>query len=69
MSSPTAFGAINHGRTVNILLWDVEDPTLPRQSTHRWRWSGQPYAPVALYSAYIIFLRLVLNSVRGCVNP
>jgi hypothetical protein len=31
-------------------LWDVQDLTLPRESTHRWRWDCQPYAPAALYS-------------------
>jgi hypothetical protein len=32
-----------------IRLWDVEDPTLPRQSAHRWRWGCQPYAQAAFY--------------------
>jgi hypothetical protein len=31
-----------------IGLWDVEGPTVSRQSNHWWRW-GQPYAPAALY--------------------
>jgi hypothetical protein len=31
-----------------IGLWDVESPTLSRQSAHRWRW-GQPYAPAVMY--------------------
>jgi hypothetical protein len=31
-------------------LWDVKDPTLSRQSVHRWRQGCQPYAPAALYS-------------------
>jgi hypothetical protein len=30
-------------------FWDVDDPTLSRQSVHRWRWC-QPCAPVALSS-------------------
>jgi hypothetical protein len=29
-------------------LRDVEDPTLFRQSAHRWRLGCQPYAPVGL---------------------
>jgi hypothetical protein len=32
-----------------IGLWDVEAPTLSRQSGHRWRWGCQPYEPAALY--------------------
>jgi hypothetical protein len=32
-----------------IWLWDVEGPTLARQSAHRWRQSCQLYAPAALY--------------------
>jgi hypothetical protein len=31
-------------------LWGVEDPTLSRQSAHRWRWGCRPHAPVALYT-------------------
>jgi hypothetical protein len=31
-------------------LRDVEDPTLSRQSAHRWRLSCQSYAPAALYT-------------------
>jgi hypothetical protein len=31
-------------------LWDVEDPTLSRQSAHRWRRSCQPNALAALCS-------------------
>jgi hypothetical protein len=30
-------------------LRDVQDPTLCRQSAHRWRWSCKPYPPVTLY--------------------
>jgi hypothetical protein len=30
-------------------LWEVEGPTLSRQSVHRWRWGCQPYAPATLY--------------------
>jgi heme A synthase len=29
-------------------LWDVEDPTLSRQSAHRWRLGFQSYTPAAL---------------------
>jgi hypothetical protein len=32
-----------------IGLWDVEAPTFSRQSTLRWRWGCQPYAPAVLY--------------------
>jgi hypothetical protein len=28
-----------------IMFWDVGAPTFSRQSTHRWRWCCQPYAP------------------------
>jgi hypothetical protein len=42
-------------------LWDVETPTLSRQSTHRWRWVCQPYAPAALCSS----LFLLHFSVKG----
>jgi hypothetical protein len=38
-----------------IGLWDVEDPTLFRQSDHRWRWGCQLYAPAPLYSLRNIF--------------
>jgi hypothetical protein len=37
-------------------LWDIEDPTLSRQSAHRWRWDSQPHAQVALYSPDIFFV-------------
>jgi hypothetical protein len=30
-------------------LWDVEASTFSRQSSHRWRWGCQHYAPAALY--------------------
>jgi hypothetical protein len=46
-------------------LWEVEIPTFSRQSANRWRWS-QPYAPAAPYSPVRF---LVLNSVRGWVDP
>jgi hypothetical protein len=52
-----------------IGLWDVEDPTLSRQSAHRWWWGWQPYAPVTLYSQQLFFLFLVRISFRGRVNP
>jgi hypothetical protein len=32
-------------------LWDVDTPTLSRQSAHRWRWGYQSYAPAALPSS------------------
>jgi hypothetical protein len=38
-----------------IGLWDAKDPTLSRQSAHRWRWGCQPYAPAALYSPETLF--------------
>jgi hypothetical protein len=39
-----------------IGLWDVKDPTLSRQSAHRW-WQGcHPYAPAALYSLETLLL-------------
>jgi hypothetical protein len=31
-----------------IRLWDVDDPTLSRQSARRWQWGCQPYATAAL---------------------
>jgi hypothetical protein len=39
----------------SIGLWDAKDPTLSRQSAHRWRWSYQPYAPAELYSPETLF--------------
>jgi hypothetical protein len=38
-----------------IGLWDVKDPTLSRQSAHRWRWGCQAHAPAALYSSETFF--------------
>jgi hypothetical protein len=38
-----------------IELWDVEDPTLSRQSAHRQRQGCQPYAPAELYSPETFF--------------
>jgi hypothetical protein len=49
----------------SIGLWDVDAPTIFRQSAHRWRWD-QPYAPGALYPQERF---LVLISVRGWVDP
>jgi hypothetical protein len=40
----------------SIGLWDVKDPTLYRQSAHKW-WQGcQPYIPAALNSSETLFL-------------
>jgi hypothetical protein len=39
-----------------IGLGGVEDPTLSRQSAHRWRSGCQPYASAALYSPETLFL-------------
>jgi hypothetical protein len=54
-----------------IGLWDVKDPTLSRQSAHRWRLGCQPHAPAALYSPETLFFLMfpVLISIRGSVNP
>jgi hypothetical protein len=46
-----------------IRLWDVEAPTLPMQSAHRWRRSCQSYAPTSLYSPGRF---MVLISVWSC---
>jgi hypothetical protein len=46
-------------------FWHADDPTLPRQSAHRWRWGREPYTLAALYSTEkIFFLFLLLISVR-----
>jgi hypothetical protein len=34
-----------------IGLRDVKDPTVSRQSAHRWRWGCQPYAPAVFCSS------------------
>jgi hypothetical protein len=49
-----------------IGLWDVEVPTFPRQSAHRWRSGYQPYAPAGLYPPGRF---MVLIYVRGWVDP
>jgi hypothetical protein len=48
-------------------LRTVEDPTFSKQSTHRWRWGCQPYAPDDRPLPPGRFL--VLISVRGSVDP
>jgi hypothetical protein len=54
----------NAGKWRPIGLWDVKDPTLSRQSAHRWRTRR------TLPSRNdIIFLFLILISVTGWVNP
>jgi hypothetical protein len=51
-------------------LRSAKDPTLSRQSDHRWRYICQPYAPaVALLPRNIIFMLLILISLRAPVNP
>jgi hypothetical protein len=49
-----------------IGMWDVEAPTFSRQSTHRWRWGCQPYAPAALLPPGRFLLHI---SVRDWVEP
>jgi hypothetical protein len=49
-----------------LRLWDVEDPTLSRQSAHRWQLDFQPYAPTTIYSEKDL---LVLISARGWIIP
>jgi hypothetical protein len=48
-----------------IGLWDHEVPTFSRQSTYRWRWGCQPYAPDTPLPPGRF---LVLVSVRGWVD-
>jgi hypothetical protein len=50
-----------------IGLWDVESPTFPIKSAHRWRWGHQPYAPIGRPLLPGRFL--VLTSIRGWVDP
>jgi hypothetical protein len=51
-------------------LWLTRGPQVrkhwPRQSSERWAWNFEPYAPVDLYHPGRF---LVLMSVRGWVNP
>jgi hypothetical protein len=49
-----------------IGLWDVEAPTFPTISVHRWRWGCQYYTPAALY---LLGRFLMLISVTGSVDP
>jgi hypothetical protein len=54
--------------------WDVKDPTLSRQSAHRWRLGCQPYAPAALCSPEIFFcfwysFLLEAEKPEGLVRP
>jgi hypothetical protein len=49
-----------------IGLWGVKGPTFSRQSTHRWRWGGRPYAPAAIYPPGRF---LVLISAKSWVDP
>jgi hypothetical protein len=37
------------------VVQDVQDPTLPRQSAHRWRLGCQPYVPVAFTPRHILW--------------
>jgi hypothetical protein len=41
-----------------IGLWDDKDPTLSRQSAHRWLQSCHPYEQAALYSPETLFFCL-----------
>jgi hypothetical protein len=50
-------------------MWHVEAPTFPRQSSHRWSWGFQSYAPTAFYPPSTLPGRfLVAISVRRWVN-
>jgi hypothetical protein len=53
----------------HIGLRDVEEPTLSRQSVHRWRWGCQPCAGRALLPINIFCLFLVLISITDWVYP
>jgi hypothetical protein len=69
LKSPYNFSTLK-GKACNrpwrpIGLWDVEDPTFSRQSTHRWRWGCQPYAPGRSLPPGKF---LVLISLRGSVD-
>jgi hypothetical protein len=45
-----------------IGFWDVETPTLSRQSVHRWRWNCQAYAPAALYPQTVSWYSFLLEA-------
>jgi hypothetical protein len=38
-------------------VWDVEDPTLSRQSSQRWQLGRQPYAPVCFIPRKIFYVK------------
>jgi hypothetical protein len=47
-------------------MWEVEAPTIYRQSAHRWRWNCQPYVPAAIYLPGKFLVHI---SVRGWIDP
>jgi hypothetical protein len=46
-----------------IGLWDAEDPTLSRQSAHRWQSGCQPYVPATLYPQKYLLLFISVGGV------
>jgi hypothetical protein len=52
-----------------VRLCNTDDPTLFRQSAHRWRWDCQAHSSVMLYSPDKFIRLLGFISVRGCVHP